>query len=247
MKKISRLGIFDSGLGGYSIYRFLMDYGPDIEYRLYSDQSNAPYGNCSDEHIKKLAEDAMRAFLSWGIEDVILACNTVSSVALAHLRESFPQMRIWGIIDLTASQAKNYDLIDVVSTQATYRTHAYAKVLEGKKVEERPLPKLAGLIEDKADEDVIEAYIASHIADLEGEALLLACTHYPIVGKSFSKYYQGKIYDSRQPVLEFVKDLALEQEKVGSIYTSGSSLFMEKQIEALFGVKEKVEEVILCD
>ena len=101
------------------------------------------------------------------------------------------------------------------------------EVLEGKKVEERPLPKLAGLIEDKADEDVIEAYIASHIADLEGEALLLACTHYPIVGKSFSKYYQGKIYDSRQPVLEFVKELALEQEKVG-IFTLAALSFYGK-------------------
>lgn len=244
MKKISRLGIFDSGLGGYSIYRYLLDHGPAIEYRLYSDQKNAPYGNCPDSYIIDLAEKAMQQFLLWGIQDVLLACNTVSAVALDHLRKEFPEMRIWGIIDLTASQVTEHQKIDVVATQATCRSHAYAKRLDRYKVEEKALPELAGMLEDKVATSELDQYVKEKMADLKGEALVLACTHYPIITDLFEKHYDGPIYDSRKPVLEFIQQHAFETERKGLIYTSGSSAWMEEQIESLFSYQEEVREVV---
>lgn len=243
MKTISRLGIFDSGLGGYSIYRYLLEKGPNIEYRLYSDQKNAPYGNCPNNYIIDLAKDAMRQFMKWGIYDVLLACNTVSAVALEELKQAFPAMRIWGIIDLTSSQLAPHEKIDVVATQATCRSHAYAQRLEGHLVEERPLPELAGMLEDKVSIDSLDQYLQENLSGLEGDALVLACTHYPIIYDLFERHYPGSIYDSRQPVLDFVQENAFETEKKGSIYTSGSALRMEEQIKSLFGHEERVKEV----
>ena len=103
-EKINKLGIFDSGLGGYSVFKALKTEFSDLDLVLFADQKNAPYGNYSSEKIIELSSNAMRWFLSQGIEDVLLACNTVTSVALDILKVRFPSMRIWGIVDLTVSQ-----------------------------------------------------------------------------------------------------------------------------------------------
>lgn len=240
---IKKLGIFDSGLGGYSVYHDLMKTGPDITYILYADQKNAPYGNKDAAAITKLAIEAMQWFQKQGIRHVLLACNTVSSISLESLQSKFPDMTIWGIIDLTLAQLEdeNVSNLAVVSTVATHQSNAYQKKWGKTNFISRPLPALVSYIEENAPVAKIDGYLHDQLASLSDSThLVLACTHYPLVYHLFAKNYPGEIVDSRAPIRDFVYKNASNSQKVGRIYTSGDPHNMEEQIFHLFGVREKV-------
>lgn len=240
---IKKLGIFDSGLGGYSVYHDLIETGPDITYILYADQKNAPYGNKRASAITNLAIEAMHWFQKQGIQHVLLACNTVSSIALESLQSKFPDMTIWGIIDLTLAQLEEEKIskLAVVSTVATHQSDAYQNKWGQKNFISKPLPALVSYIEDNAPVKQIDAYLHDQLASLaDSSHLVLACTHYPLVYHLFADNYSGKIVDSRAPIRDFIYKNASSSQKVGRIYTSGDPSNMEQQIFHLFGVREKV-------
>lgn len=244
--KIKTLGIFDSGLGGFSVYHDLKSQGPDIEYILFADQKNAPYGNKSNEEIYQLASQGMQWFKNQGINHVLLACNTVSAVALDQLNQAFPDMSIWGIINLTLSQIQNMnESLAVVSTQATYQSHAYQKAWLGNNdLVEKALPELVAMIEDGQALDKIDAYLEKELKSLSSqESLILACTHFPLVQASFKKFFPGKIVDSRTPIRTLVEGIAQVNDQPSKIYTSGDPMVLQKQIKDLFSCDEKVRRV----
>lgn len=244
--KIKTLGIFDSGLGGYSVYHHLVTKGPKIEYVLYADQKNAPYGNKNADQIYQYAKKAILWFQDKGIDHILLACNTVSAVALVELKEEFPNMKIWGIIGLTLNQIKDKDIeISVVSTSATFESHAYQNTWnKPENVYELALSDLVGMIEGEAKEDEMDAYLKKKLKDLKGhDALILACTHFPLVNNLFVKYFEGEILDSQKPILKLVESIAGTSTEKSKIFTSGDSDVLKKQIKDLFNKDEKVRRI----
>ena len=244
--KIKTLGIFDSGLGGYSVYHDLITYGPNIEYVLYADQKNAPYGNQTPEAIYRHAQRAMQWFKDKDIDHVLLACNTVSAVALEELKKNFPDMTIWGIIDLTLSQIKNKNAkIDVVSTQATFQSHAYKKTwTQGDNLLEHPLPHLVTMIEGNCEIKAMDEYLKTELRKFSSrDFLVLACTHFPLVYDLFTKHFSGDIVDSRKPIRNLVNEIAGTNDEVSKIYTSGDEEILKTQIKNLFNVDEKVRRI----
>lgn len=242
MTKISTLGLYDSGLGGYSVFQYLRESCPSLNLILFADQKHAPYGDKSDTEIIALAHDAMSWFENQGIHHVLIACNTVSAVALAALKHDFPEMEIFGIIDLTLSQitAKN---VGVVSTTATYHSKAYRNALEekGVRVVDKALPKLVGYIEGLED---ASEYLKDELKSFQDvDSLILACTHYPLITNVVKQYYNGQILDSREPIRLFVMENAnLDQVGSSRVITTGDGAKMKHQIYSLFGVEEDIEE-----
>lgn len=245
MKKINKLGIFDSGLGGYSVFKELKTEFFDLDMVLFADQKNAPYGNYSSEKIIELSSNAMRWFLSQGIEDVLLACNTVTSVALDILKVRFPSMRIWGIVDLTVSQVgEGYKKVAMVGTSATVETHAYRDAL-GRDMIEVALPNLAKMVEDLESEAVIRDEIAKGLVSLDNlDCLVLGCTHYPLVKDVFSSLTDAVIVDSISPIIEFVRGNYNAGMGETRVVTTLDKNRMRHQIEVLYGVIEDVEDVL---
>lgn len=244
--KIKTLGIFDSGLGGYSVYHYLVDNGPQIEYVLYADQKNAPYGNKDLDEIYAYAKEGMEWFKRNGIDHVLLACNTVSALALDKLKKEFPQMKIWGIIDLTLNQIKDSDAkISVLATQATCKSHAYKNNWsKPKNIFELGLKNLVAMIEDGKSEKEIDAYLKEEVSNLPNkDILILACTHFPLVKDAFEKYFSGSIVDSQKPILELVESIADKNSKTSQVYTSGDVEVLRKQIKNLFHKDEKVRRI----
>lgn len=248
MKKIEKLGIFDSGLGGYTVYQDLKTHFPNLSMTLYADQKNAPYGNYSDAHITKLAHEAMQWFLDAGISDVLLACNTVTSVSLPELNQSFPQMRIWGIVDLTLSQLpKDTKDVAVFATQATVNAHAYKESFEKSfdgKIYEIPLKNLASAIENLEDKSVIDQMLEAPFNEIKAVShVILGCTHYPLVIDSFKKYSNATFVDSILPIREFIQNNYLETQGERHIVTTKDKDELEKQIASLYKKKESVEAI----
>lgn len=248
MKKIETLGVFDSGLGGYSVYQDLKTHFPNLSMVLFADQKYAPYGNYDEKTIIQLAARAMRWFESEGIDDVLLACNTVTSVALETLRVLFPKMRIWGIIDLTLSQLdQNENNVAVFATQATVHSHAYADEFKKKyhgSIQEVALKDLAIAIENLEDEQKIDAMIEEGLKNLDSVThIILGCTHYPLVKSQFEKASSAIFLDSIAPVRDFIKHHYEKTDGTQRVVTTGSKEHLKKQIEILYQEEEKVETV----
>ena len=243
MKHIHKLGLYDSGLGGYSIFQDLLTHYPNLDTTLFADQKNAPYGNKSDELIIKFALDAMAWFDKHDFEHVLVACNTVSAVALDAMKKHFPHINIYGIIDLTVTQIE-HGTVGVISTKATYLSHAYPKLLETKGLETVAsyAPQLVNLIEGMQDshEEVKAALTPFKHCD----TLILACTHYPLVRDVFAQFFAGDIVDSRAPIRAFLSErIVMHEGAQHHVFTSGDPISMQTQIVKLFGNHSDVEGV----
>lgn len=243
MKKIEVLGIFDSGLGGYSIFNALKEAYPDLSMVLYADQRHAPYGNYDYETILSLTKAGMGWFEKEGINDVLLACNT-ASIVIDELSIAFPNMRIWGIIDLTLSQIpENKEHIGLVGTVATINSKAYNQRYN-KKIKAVAIPELAGAIEKLEDISVIESLIRGVEPELKHiDCLILGCTHYPLVREVFETVLSAVILDSISPVVHFVESQYVKTSGNKRIVTSKDSNYLKHQIYTLFGETEEVEDI----
>lgn len=239
MLVINTLGIFDSGLGGFSVFDDLRKAYPNLDMHMFADQINAPYGNKSVDEIKEIAYEAMFRFNQQGIDSVLIACNTVSAVALDYLRESFPSMNIWGIIDLTVSQIPEGKSVGLVATQATVDSNAYALALPHNELKQAALVDLVGLIEGlKSDEDILASI--SKVDVYHEDYLILGCTHFPLVKDLFEKISDSTIVDSKIPIKSFVKNLYMPGSGETKVYTSADPEHMREQIKALFNYDEEV-------
>lgn len=241
MLQIKTLGIYDSGLGGFSIYHDLKTTFPDLDMVLFADQANAPYGNKSKEEIQAIAFEAMFRFQQAGIDSVLIACNTVSAVALDFLRESFPEMNLWGIIDITVSQVPIGASVGIVATQVTVDSNAYINALPNSFTIQKALVDLVGLIENLEDSETIKEYLVNDEV-YEQDYLILGCTHYPLVTDVFETVSRAIILDSRLPIRQFVEKLYLPGEGKTSVFTSGETTHLNNQIISLFNYDEEVLE-----
>lgn len=250
MRKIETLGIFDSGLGGYTVYQDLKHSLPSLSMVLFADQKNAPYGNYDNETITKLAKQAMHWFKQEGIMDVLLACNTVTSVALDELKLSFPDMRIWGIVDLTLQQLpQDVHEVAVVATQATVNASSYKKGFEQKyhgQIHEVAMRDLALAIENLESEAVIDGMIEKALVGLDGVShVILGCTHYPLVKKQFEKQSSALFVDSILPIREFIRANYKKTSGLRRIVTTKDAQNLQNQILTLYKENEEVEAICL--
>lgn len=243
MKKIEVLGIFDSGLGGYSVYNALKGALPDLSMVLYADQENAPYGNYDYETILSLSIEAMRWFEKENINDVLLACNT-ASIVIDDLRIAFPNMRIWGIIDLTLSQIpEEKERVGLVGTTATIHSNAYNQRFN-KPIFSVSIPELAGAIEQLEAHDIVYDMIAAALPELNHiDCLILGCTHYPLVKDVFESIFDVPIFDSIEPILKFISENYKPTKGSRRIVTTADSGYLKHQINILFDEIETVEDV----
>lgn len=240
MKTINKLAIYDSGLGGYSVFRDLHEHFPNLEMVLYADQRNAPYGNKSYEQLLDLAINAFDAMIKDGFEYILIACNTISATCLSTLKLMFPEINIMGIIDLTISQVEEGS-VAVLATQATISSRVYQTLLHDVgEVSAIALPKLVDLIESLQSPGVINAYLDEFpLLSNPYDTIILACTHFPIIKDLLQQRYSAQIIDSRAPIRSKIGKSYLESNAGVHVKTSGDPQVMQEQIQTIF--KENVE------
>lgn len=210
------IGIFDSGLGGLTVLRKLVDELPECSYLYLGDNARAPYGPRDLEEIYQFTQQGVDWLFCQGAELVILACNTASANALRRLQQEWlpkmhPHKRVLGIVVPTVEQVTGVAWhsdevrdtdpghIVVFATQATVRSGAYAREIMKRnprmKVWQHSCPGLVELIEGDAPREQIRHAVRRCVGDIAAEmsalnvwppkAMLLGCTHYPIVADMF--------------------------------------------------------------
>ncbi len=187
-KKQDYIAVLDSGVGGISVLRHLLQQMPGENYLYFGDSANAPYGSRSTEAIRQLTLDAASMLVSRGIKALVVACNTATAAAITVLRETYPHLIVVGIEPALKSAADRFPggRIGVLATEATLREEKFRRLLAqyeaSCQVVRLPAPGLVELIErGMADSPEAEALLRPILLPWQGklDALVLGCTHYP--------------------------------------------------------------------
>jgi glutamate racemase len=190
------IGIFDSGVGGLTVYRALHEQLPHERFVYLGDTARVPYGTKSLATVERYAIENARFLQNHGIKLLVVACNTASALALPAIRNAVT-VDVIGVIAPGAKAAVQSSCggsIGVIATEATVQSNAYARAIgeldANVKVIERACPLFVSLAEEGwAGSDVSRAVAEEYLADLRGEVntLVLGCTHYPILREVIGK------------------------------------------------------------
>ncbi|MBQ9189678.1 MAG: glutamate racemase [Clostridia bacterium] len=198
METITKLGVFDSGLGGLTVLNEICKYNTGLEITYFGDTARVPYGSRTPETIARYAEQDVRFLLSCGVEAIVIACGTVSATCLHRLRQRY-RIPILGVIEPAAKQAASLSQtghIGVIGTNATIKSDAYTKEIRAVRPDSRvtgvACPLFVPLIENGFAPDdpivklTVERYLAP-LADSDMDTLILGCTHYPFLSETIHK------------------------------------------------------------
>lgn len=212
------IGIFDSGIGGLTTVKALMDTldGHDLIY--FGDTARTPYGSKSRDTVVRYAIENTEFLLSHGAKIIVMACNTASSVATEILKEKY-NVPVFEVITPAVEQAvsqKNRTRIGIIGTRGTINSGIYERLIKEKlpdsSVFSTPCPLLVPLVEegwfDKPETRMIVKKYLHPLKVRQVESLILGCTHYPLL-KSIIQEKIGrrvKIIDSSVAVAEKIRE-----------------------------------------
>jgi len=200
---VSRIGIFDSGVGGLTVQRAILDALPSADTLYLGDTARVPYGTKSAETVTQYSLRNARFLARHGIELLVVACNTASAVALPALRAELA-VPVVGVVEpgaRVAARASRAGRIGVIGTQGTVASGAYQAAIrrarEEAEVIARACPLFVPLAEegwtDPADEvvrGIVRRYLAP-IAEAGVDTLVLGCTHYPLLEAAIARELPG--------------------------------------------------------
>lgn len=190
------IGVYDSGYGGLSVLRHLRRALPDHAFAYLGDSGRGPYGGRDVDTVLDFAEQAIERLFEEGCDLVVVACHTVSCVALRHLQRRYcgadSPKRVLGVTIPSAELAirESAGHIGIVATARTVSSGTYPieiSKLGPHRVSQRAAPLLAAIVEEGwEDTDIAREAVRRYLADLpDVDTVLLGCTHYPFLERAF--------------------------------------------------------------
>lgn len=215
-RKTAPIGVFDSGVGGLTVAREISRQLPDENIIYFGDTARVPYGSKSQNTIIRFSEQIIRFLKTKQVKAIVIACNTASALALDAVRDEF-DIPIMGVVipgARAAVEATKNRKVGVVGTDATVQSGMYTKVIRGMApditVIEKACPLFVPLVEEGFKEhvvtrEVIEYYLES-MRSTDIDAMILGCTHYPLL-RSKIREYMGEKIQIVNPAYETAMDL----------------------------------------
>lgn len=213
------IGIFDSGLGGISVWQALHDALPCESLIYLGDGARCPYGSRSEEEVRRFTEEAVERLLSEGCKMIVLACNTATAVAIKYLREKYPNVPFVGLEPAVkpAAMTTKTGVIGVLATERSLQGNHFRKAEEKYGVDVKILKGVGeGFVEaveqNRESLPETEELVRRAVQPLvEGGAdkVVLGCTHYPFLRDVIAKIAgEGvEIMDSSEAVARRVATL----------------------------------------
>ena len=220
------IGFFDSGLGGLTCIPYLMKALPDEKIIYFGDTARTPYGSKATSTIMSFSREIADFLVMSNVKMIVIACNTVSATCLDDLRERFPQIPILGIIDPAAKKvAEDFtsdDNVGIIGTKVTISSKAYEKCIDEYKgevnIHEVACPAFVPLIEEGIIENdimdlTIKYYMDDFVKDNKLDAVILGCTHYPLIKENIERIYpQLEIINPSSIVVNKIKEVLEEND-----------------------------------
>jgi glutamate racemase len=267
--KTGAIGVFDSGYGGLTVLSEIRTRMPRYDYLYLGDNARAPYGNRSYERVYQFTLEAVNWLFDMGCYLVILACNTASAKALRTIQQKNlpkldPDRRVLGVIRPTAERVVHFTKsrhVGVLGTDGTIQSRSYemeiAKLHPGLTVTGEACPMWVPLVENREhDKPGADYFVRQHLdrllqRDPMLDAIILGCTHYPLLIEKIRGYLpdgvtiipQGK--EVAESLLDYLHrhpemDVKCSKGKTVKYYTTDSpkkfnqmaSLFMNEPVNA---------------
>ena len=259
------IGVFDSGYGGLTVLKEIVQQLPQYNYMYLGDNARAPYGTRSFESVYQYTLQSVRWLFQQGCPLIILACNTASAKALRTIQQNdLPQLdphkRVLGVIRPTSETVGNSTKskqIGILATNGTVQSNSYILEIEkffpDIKVHQQACPMWVPLIENNEYEaDGADYFVEKYIQELlqqspEIDTFLLACTHYPLLLNKIKKHTpshiniitQGSIVaKSLEDYLQRhpeLENLCLQENSNISFFTTDATEFFDVQATKFFG------------
>lgn len=206
MQQAGPIGVFDSGYGGLTVLKEIVDQLPQYDYLYFGDSARSPYGTRSFETVYDYTLQCVEWFFQQGCSLVILACNTASAKALRTIQQKdlpriAPDKRVLGVIRPTAEVIGSFSTtknVGVLATSGTVASGSYIMEIErfypSIQVFQEACPMWVPIIENNEQDSAgADYFVKKNLQQIfkKGEqidVLLLACTHYPLLKKKIEQY-----------------------------------------------------------
>jgi glutamate racemase len=230
------IGVFDSGLGGLTVLNALCKHLPQENFIYLADTARIPYGNKPTSTLTRFAEECCRFLEQKQVKLIVIACHSISSVALDYIRSKF-KLPIIGMIEPSVEQIRSLtesQKLVVLGTRRTIDAGTYEKMFSREKsissVHPLPCPLFVPLVEEGhiSDSmcDLVVGNTLSSLKELDPTSLFLGCTHFPFLIESIKKIVpKAKILDPAECVATSVQSLLKEQNLENRSGLKGSTQF----------------------
>lgn len=253
-----KIGVFDSGIGGLTVLKELVNSFPNNEYIYLADMLNNPYGDKSEEQIRSLTKKILEFMKEKKADVVVCACGTISGISRGILKIFSIDNHIL-VYDMTegirqALMKANKQNILLLATKATIKKGVFArsvKYIDEVQVVGEACPEFVKLLEaDVREEKDINKVVEKHLEKVNNDidAIVLGCTHYPLLKDNIKKYVPnvdifeaGKCLVERRDLKDVLRKIEDSTEKIVCIYTTKMTKTIEDMSRDIFGVvAEKV-------
>jgi len=241
------IALFDSGIGGLTVLKPILKNLPEYEYIYLGDSARSPYGGRTEDSIKQFSEEAVEYLFNRGAKLIIFACNTASAVALRHVQQKYlkgkdeKDRKILGVLIPLAEEVTNRTKtgrVGIVGTRATINSQSYNteihKINPEIKVYSQSCPLLVPLIEEgwqtKPEAISILKKYLKPLKSCNIDTLILGCTHYPLMHKSFEKIMgkKVKVFDTGEVVASSLKHYLSRHPEIESKLAKAKSTLSNK-------------------
>lgn len=262
------IGIFDSGIGGLTVAYAIKMLMPNERMIYYGDTAHLPYGDKSEATIQACSVKIADFLLGKGCKVIVIACNSASSAAYELLKEfSRKKARIINVIDPMVNYVREHystGVVGLIGTKRTIASNVYVEKIRnsGNRIAVNSLatPLLVPLIEegffdDKISREIIENYLQSPLLE-NLNALILGCTHYPLIKEQISDFYEGKVMvlDSSRVVAQSLKGYLTAEQLLGDhhqpqheFYVSDYTDSFEASTKIFFKEQVSLQKMALFD
>ena len=195
-----RVGVFDSGIGGLTILKSLLENHPNNEYIYFGDTLNIPYGEKTNDQLKNLSDKIIRFLISKKVDMIVIACGTISSSIYDEIKNKY-DVPIYDIINPITNQLKKLKIKKalLIATDKTIESKKFEEKLKSANMElyTQACPKFVPIIEHKS-KDLLEIELGEYLYQYKNlgiEVVIPGCTHYPIISGEIGDYLNVDILD----------------------------------------------------
>ena len=205
------IGIFDSGIGGLSVFREILKVLPEEKYIYYSDNAHCPYGEKSQEYIIDRSREITRSLISQGADIIVVACNTATAAAISSLRREFP-IKFIGMEPAIkpAASISRTGVVGVLATAGTLKAEKYldnrGKFSDNVRIVEHVGQGFVELVEKgittgpEAEETVSKSL--KPLLDENADTIVLGCTHYPFLSDTIKKVAEEEVPEREIKIID---------------------------------------------
>ena len=212
-----KVGVFDSGIGGLSVVKSILEHQLFEEIIYFGDTARVPYGIKDKNTIIRYGIEAVEFFKNFDIDLMIVACNSVSAYALHEMQES-SSCPVIGVVEAgilataNALKDKNSNIL-IIGTKATINSKAYELGLKKKgfnNLQAKATGLFVPLVEEEIyDKDILDSILKYYFLDIKKpDAIILGCTHFPLISKPINNYFlqSNILIHSGDAIVEYLEN-----------------------------------------